>query len=61
MVRRDEPAERLALYVWAAVHGIAMLAIDGRLPNGPGGVRDVIDFAVRRIGTGIFFREPSLP
>jgi len=60
VVRRDEPAERLALYVWAAVHGIAMLAIDGRFPNGPGGVRDVIDFAVRRIGTGIF-TEPSLP
>jgi hypothetical protein len=31
-----------------------MLAIDGRLPGGPGGVRDVIDFAVRRIGRGIF-------
>jgi hypothetical protein len=54
VVRRTEPPGQVALYVWAAVHGVAMLAIDGRLPGGPGGVRDVIDFAVRRIGRGIF-------
>jgi len=36
------------------VHGIAMLGIDGRLPDGPGGVRDLANFAVRRIGSGIF-------
>jgi hypothetical protein len=46
--------------VWATVHGIAMLGIDGRLPdgqNGPGGVRDVTDFALRRLGTGIFVTD----
>ena len=54
LVRRDEAPGHVALYVWAAVHGVAMLAIDGRLPGGPGGVRDVIEYAVRRIGSGIF-------
>jgi AcrR family transcriptional regulator len=58
VVRRDEAPGQVALYVWAAVHGVAMLAIDGRLPSGPGEVRDVIDYAVRRIGSGIF-TEPS--
>jgi AcrR family transcriptional regulator len=61
VVRRHEPTGQVALYVWAAVHGVAMLAIDGRLPGGPGGVRDVIDYAVRRIGSGIFVTEPSAP
>src|SRR6185436_16035786 len=50
VVRRDETPNAIALYVWAAVHGVAMLAIDGRLPDGPGGVREVIDYAARRIG-----------
>jgi AcrR family transcriptional regulator len=54
MVRRDEAPDRIALYVWAAVHGIAMLGIDDRLPDGPGGVREVTDYAVRRLGSGIF-------
>ena len=61
VARRDQPAEAVALYVWAAVHGISMLGIDSRLPGGPGGIRDVTDFAVRRLGTGIFLTEPSLP
>jgi AcrR family transcriptional regulator len=61
VVRRNEAPDQVALYVWAAVHGIAMLAIDGRLPAGPGGVRDVIEYAVRRIGSGIFVTEPSAP
>jgi len=62
--RREESAVAVARYVWAVVHGIAMLGIDGRLPDesgGPGGVRDVTSFAVRRLGTGIFLTEPSLP
>lgn len=54
LVRRNEAPGQVALYVWAAVHGVAMLAIDGRLPGGPGGVRDVIEYAVRRIGSGVF-------
>jgi AcrR family transcriptional regulator len=54
IARREDPPDRMARYVWSAVHGIAMLGIDGRLPDGPGGVRDVTDYAVRRLGTGIF-------
>jgi AcrR family transcriptional regulator len=61
VARRDEPSESVARYVWAVVHGIAMLGIDGRLPDGPGGVRDVTSFAVRRMGNGIFVTEPLLP
>ena len=30
-VRRDDP-QALALYIWAMVHGVAMLALDGLLP-----------------------------
>ena len=30
LARRDDP-QQMALFVWAAVHGVAMLAIDGRL------------------------------
>jgi AcrR family transcriptional regulator len=54
IARREDPPDRMARYVWSVVHGIAMLGIDGRLPDGPGGVRDVTDYAVRRLGTGIF-------
>jgi AcrR family transcriptional regulator len=56
VARRDEPPDRVARYVWAVVHGVAMLGIDGRLPDGPGGVREVTDLAVRRLGTGLFVR-----
>jgi hypothetical protein len=34
LARRDDP-QRMAHFVWAAVHGVAMLAIDGRLGHGP--------------------------
>jgi AcrR family transcriptional regulator len=61
VAKRDDTAVAVARYVWAVVHGISMLGIDGRLPNeqnGPGGVRDVTSFALRRIGSGIF-TEPA--
>jgi AcrR family transcriptional regulator len=54
ILRADASPDQIARYVWAAVHGIAMLGIDGRLPDGAGGVRDVTNYAVRRLGTGIF-------
>src|SRR5688572_3380114 len=57
VARRDESPDRVARYVWAVVHGVAMLGIDGRLPDGPGGVREVTDLAVRRLGTGIFVHQ----
>jgi Tetracyclin repressor-like, C-terminal domain len=35
MIRQDD-ARQLSRFVWAAVHGIAMLAIDGQLGPDPG-------------------------
>jgi AcrR family transcriptional regulator len=48
-VRRDNPLA-LAQYIWATVHGIAMLAIDGQLKQP---IEDVIRFANERLRTGI--------
>ena len=49
LVRADNPLE-LAQYIWANVHGIAMLAIDGQLKQP---IDDVIRFANERMRTGI--------
>lgn len=49
LLRRDNPLA-LAQYIWANVHGIAMLAIDGQLRQP---VEDVIRFANERMRTGI--------
>jgi AcrR family transcriptional regulator len=54
-VRRDDPV-RLAHYIWAIVHGIAMLAIDGQLGPEPGGspaFTALVEFALLRMRTGI--------
>lgn len=48
-IRGDNPLA-LAQYIWANVHGIAMLAIDGQLKQP---VDDVIRFANERMRTGI--------
>jgi AcrR family transcriptional regulator len=48
-LRRDNPLA-LAQYIWATVHGIAMLAIDGQLKQP---IEDVIRFANERLRTGI--------
>jgi AcrR family transcriptional regulator len=50
-MRRDDP-QRLALYVWSVVHGVAMLALDGMLPD-PAGADWLIAFANERLRTGI--------
>ena len=51
LVRRDDPVQ-LAVFIWSVVHGVSMLAIDGRLSrHGP--VEDLVRFAADRIGTGI--------
>jgi AcrR family transcriptional regulator len=49
VVRRDQPLQ-LAQYIWANVHGIAMLAIDGQLKQPVG---DVVRFSNERMRTGI--------
>jgi AcrR family transcriptional regulator len=50
-VREDDPV-LLARFVWAVVHGVAMLAIDGQLPA-PGGVEELAPYALERLATGI--------
>lgn len=53
VIRRDHPQE-LAQYIWATVHGIAMLAIDGQLKQP---VDTVIRFANERMRTGLGIRD----
>jgi AcrR family transcriptional regulator len=52
LVRPDD-AQQLACYVWGAVHGIAMLAIDGLLGHQQVDVTALTRFAVERLRTGI--------
>jgi len=54
-IRPDEP-RRLAQFVWAVMHGIAMLAIDGQLgpePSVSENLSGLLDFALARMHTGI--------
>lgn len=51
LVRNDDP-QQLALYVWAVVHGIAMLALDGILRT-PEDVHASTEFAIATLWTGI--------
>lgn len=51
LVRPGDPRQ-LALYVWAVVHGVAMLAIDGIL-NSTAEVEQLAQFAIDRIRNGI--------
>ena len=52
IVRGDDPVQ-LARYIWAAVHGIAMLGIDGQLRDAEGGADALIHFANERLRLGI--------
>jgi AcrR family transcriptional regulator len=51
IVRGDE-TRTMARFVWAVVHGVAMLGIDGQLPE-PGGVEELMRYALERLRTGI--------
>lgn len=51
-VCRDDPRQ-LALFVWATVHGVATLAIDGQLGPSPETGHPLVHFAMRRMATGI--------
>jgi AcrR family transcriptional regulator len=51
-VREDDPLQ-LAQFIWAAVHGVSMLIIDGQLAHQQARIDDLIQFAVERINTGI--------
>jgi AcrR family transcriptional regulator len=43
----------MARYTWALVHGLAMLGIDGQLPE-PGGIEDLMRYAFDRLRTGLW-------
>jgi AcrR family transcriptional regulator len=51
VVRREDPV-MMATYVWSLVHGMAMLAIDGKL--GPqAAIEALMNYAFRRLNDGI--------
>ena len=52
LVRRDDPQTQ-ANFVWAVVHGVAMLAIDGNLEHQGADVGAVTRYAVTRLREGI--------
>lgn len=52
VVRRDDDTALMATHVWALVHGVAMLAIDGNLRE-PGAVEALMQYALDRLKTGI--------
>jgi AcrR family transcriptional regulator len=49
---RGDDTVLMARFVWAVVHGVAMLGIDGQL-RGPGGVEELIRYACERVQAGI--------
>jgi hypothetical protein len=51
-ILRDDDAVLVSRFVWAVVHGVAMLAIDGQLPE-PGGVDELMRYALERLATAI--------
>lgn len=59
-VTADDP-RLLAVYIWAVVHGVAMLALDGMLKR-PVDAEALMDFANLRLRTGIELglRRPSV-
>jgi AcrR family transcriptional regulator len=51
IVRGDDTVT-MARYVWAVVHGVAMLGLDGQLPRA-GGVDELTGYALARLAGGI--------
>jgi len=52
LVREDDPLQ-LARFIWAIVHGIARLAIDGQLHGSDVEIEALTRFAIDRLRTGI--------
>ena len=55
-IRHDDPPQ-LARFIWAAVHGVASLAIDGQLGPDPKAREALVAFALDRLFTGIAKRS----
>jgi AcrR family transcriptional regulator len=52
LVRNEDPVQ-LARFIWAAVHGVSMLIIDGQFRHQQGQIDSLIQFAVDHVRTGI--------
>jgi AcrR family transcriptional regulator len=52
ILRGGDDTVLMARYVWALVHGMAMLGIDGHLRE-PGAAEQLVDYAVERLHSGI--------
>lgn len=52
LVRPDDP-QQMALFIWANVHGIAMLALDRRLDQQQADGEQLTRYAIERLHTGI--------
>lgn len=48
----------MARFVWSVVHGVAMLGLDGQLPE-RGAVEELMRYAVTHLGTGISSDRPA--
>jgi len=59
LVRADETL-LMASYVWALVHGVAMLGIDRQLRD-PVDVEGLMQYALDRLGTGIAIKTDDRP
>jgi AcrR family transcriptional regulator len=51
-VLRGDDTVKMATFVWAVVHGVAMLAIDGQLRE-PVGIEGLMHYALKRLRGGI--------
>ena len=52
LARRDD-TQQMALFVWSTVHGVAMLAIDGRLGQKPAAVDGLTHYLTHRVRAAI--------
>lgn len=52
LARRDD-TQQMALFVWSTVHGVAMLAIDGRLGQKPSAVDRLTHYTTHRVRAAI--------
>src|SRR5688572_19224902 len=58
---RADDTVLMARYVWSVVHGVAMLAIDGQLPE-RGSIEELLRYALERLRDGIALRaDPQSP
>lgn len=54
-VKKDDPLQ-LARFIWATVHGVSMLIIDGQLAHQQTRLDDLIQFVMQRLHSGIASR-----